>query len=322
MGAYSMVNAAIIGFGEIAKKVHLPAFKILEGKGKARLVSVFDISLGMEHFDFNIYSDLNKMLENEDIDLIDICLPTYLHTEFIIDMLKRGYHVFCEKPMALNTIECERILTESKKAKGKLMVGHCLRFSEEYLYLKNIVQYKTFGKPLSAVFRRYNSPPLWADWLLNIEKSGGCLLDLHIHDIDIIRFIFGEPYAVSCATSNIYTVDDVVFSFLYYEDITVLAIADWTQQGMTFTSDYRIGFERSTVIYDNRKIKIYPRNGISWEASLDNKDMYLQEIEYFVDTICFNAINTQNPPESSATTIKVIEALRKSARNKGEKIFL
>jgi len=300
----------------------VPAFKKLESKGKARLVSAFDTFYKLQYAGIKLYSDLENMLEREQINLIDICLPTYLHADFVINILKRGYHVFCEKPMALKLTECREILSESKKAKGKLMIGHCLRFSEEYLYLKENIQNKTFGKPLSAVFRRYSAPPLWADWLLDFNKSGGCLLDMHIHDIDIIRFIFGEPNAVSCVTSNIYSVDDVVYSFLFYDDITVLAIADWTQQGLEFTSDYRIGFEKSTIVYDNNKITIYPQDRIAWEHGFDNEDMYLKEIEYLFDMIYLDAINTQNAPESSSTTIKVMETLRDSARNNGKIISL
>lgn len=60
------------------------------------------------------------MLEKEELDIIDICLPTYLHCEYTVKLLKRGYHVMCEKPMGRNTAECEKMLAAPFRVNRKI----------------------------------------------------------------------------------------------------------------------------------------------------------------------------------------------------------
>ena len=329
-----MLNTAIIGYGGIAKAAHVPAYKVLEEKRKARIIAACDIY--PEQFPgkleinagtaadtlktLHTYTDLDAMLVNEQIDMIDICLPTYLHSKYTIDMLERGYHVFCEKPMAITFGECEAMIKTTLAAKGKLMVGQCLRFSEEYLFLKKIIDSNEFGKPISAVFRRQSSPPPNSrdNWMLDYSRSGGCLLDLHIHDIDIARFLFGEPEAVSCVTGKIHTEDDIAHSRLIYKNLAVLAIGDWSQYGINFCADYRAGFEKATVICEGGIVTVYPHKGEPWRPPADSSNMYIKEIEYLIDVAANGTINTRNTPQSAALSVKLIAALKESAEKNGK----
>lgn len=328
-----MLNAAIIGFGGIAKGAHLPGYKTLEEKGKVKLVAACDIreeaftqgaQINLASSDssanegIHFYTDLEEMLKSEKIDLIDICVPTYLHKQYAIDMLNRGYLVLSEKPMSLTSEDCKEMVAASN---GRLMIGQCLRFSPEYIYAKRLVDEGTYGKPTSATFRRLSGPPTWGwdNWFMDYNRSGGVIFDLHIHDLDIARFIFGEPKKVSCIAGGHQIVEDAfAHSTLYYGDFTVFAEGRWDQIKMPFVADFRISFEKANIVCSGGQITVYPYDGEKFTAPIAYESMYMKEIEYITDIFLNSEENTQNPPESAAESIRLAETLKKSAENNGE----
>lgn len=328
-----MLNAAIIGFGGIAKAVHVPAYKTLEEKGKVKLVAACDIceeafkqnaeinlasSDASSNEGIHFYTDLEEMLKSEKIDLIDICVPTYLHKQYAVNMLERGYLVLSEKPMALSGDDCKEMVAASN---GRLMIGQCLRFSPAYIYAKKLVEDGTYGKPTSATFRRLSGPPTWGfeNWFMDTKRSGGVIFDLHIHDLDIARFIFGEPKKVSCIAGGHQIVEDAfAHSTLYYKDFAVFAEGRWDQVKMPFVADYRISFEKANVVCYGGKVTVFPYDGEVFNPELSNEDMYMKEIEYITDIFVNGGENTENPPESAAESIRLAETLKKSANNNGK----
>lgn len=327
-----MLKAAIVGFGGVAQAAHVPAWGILEEKGIGRLAAACDIDPAQ--FDkkqqINIgggtgaaalptYTDMDEMLEREKPDILDVCVPTPVHAAVAVDLLRRGYPVHCEKPMARSSVQCREMIDAANESGSKLMIGQCLRFSPSYCFLKKVIDSNTFGKPLSAVFRRLSGPPIWGwdNWFMDHARSGGCLLDMHIHDLDIARYLFGEPQAVSCVTQKIYAGDDVAHSRLLYEDMAVTAIGDWSQQGVDFSADYRVGFETATVICENDRVRVFPRSGEPWTPDLPEENMYANELEYFLTTVLPGGENTVNSPESAAHSVRLVEALKESARRNG-----
>ncbi|MBR4072676.1 MAG: Gfo/Idh/MocA family oxidoreductase, partial [Clostridia bacterium] len=179
-----MIKVAMIGFGGIAQAAHLPAYINLEKQGKAKLVAICDIdekrftakmeiniggaetSVGEE---IKKYTDWREMLKKEDVDMVDICLPTFLHADTAIEALNMGYHVLSEKPMSLCYEDCLRMCDAAKKADKKLMIGQCLRFGDDYNFLKEAIENNTFGKVLSGTFRRMSGPPIWGwdNWFMD-----------------------------------------------------------------------------------------------------------------------------------------------------------
>ena len=330
-----MLNAALIGFGGIAKGAHLPGYKTLEEQQKVKLVAACDIrpeafvqrtELNIATFDesgadgIHTYTDLEEMLSKEKIDLIDICIPTYLHKKYAIDMLNRGYLVMSEKPMALNSKDCKDMIAASN---GRLMIGQCLRFSPEYLYAKKIIDDGAYGKVTSASFRRLSEPPTWGwdDWFMSYERSGGVIFDLHIHDLDIARFLFGEPRAVSCVAGGKHIVEDsFAYTRLIYDDMSVFAEGHWDFVKMPFIADYRISFEKANVTCSSGQVTVYPYDGESFSPQLSSESMYMKEIEYLIDIYENGKVNLQNPPESAAESIRLAETAKLSATKNGEVI--
>ncbi|MEI7905456.1 MAG: Gfo/Idh/MocA family oxidoreductase, partial [Candidatus Firestonebacteria bacterium] len=84
------------------------------------------------------YDNYDKMLANKEIEVIDVCLPTYMHKDAVVKAAKAGKHILCEKPMALDLKEADEMIAAVKKAKVKFMVAHVIRFWPEYEVLKEL----------------------------------------------------------------------------------------------------------------------------------------------------------------------------------------
>ena len=329
-----MLKAALIGFGGIAK-AHRKAYAQLKREGKAELVCAYDIdpaaferkvtiNIDSEKVELDeqihFYTDLDRMLATEEIDFIDICVPSFLHSEIASDMLRRGYHVMCEKPMSLTYAGCAEMLKAAKESGKELMIGQCVRFYPAFDYVKEAVDTGRFGRVLGAFFSRLSAPPVWGweNWFMDPARSGGCITDLHVHDVDIIRYLFGEPQAISCHASTSVSVNDTVHTAFFYGGTPITAIGDWTRQGIKFSADCSINFERATVLYEKSVLTVYPTDGgEKQEIPLANISGYYGELAYFCDVIAGKIKNTKNPAESAANTIRLIECMRESAKQGG-----
>ncbi|MCY3021286.1 MAG: Gfo/Idh/MocA family oxidoreductase [Planctomycetota bacterium] len=255
-------------------------------------------NLGVDPKALRSHRTPQDLYTDPEVDLVDICLPTYLHAANVVKALAAGKHVLCEKPLAVSLKEADLVIQAVKKAKGFMMPAHCMRFWPEWQWLKAAVAEKRFGKVLSAVFRRFGSTPVWSwgNWLLEPRLSGSALFDLHIHDIDFVRYVFGEPQAVfAVGTAGKATregMDHVVATYLYRNPRqVVMAEGGWeADPSYGFTMRYTVVFDRATADFDlaregktlqlhkaGRKepevIKVPATNG--WE----------QEIEYFLTCI-------------------------------------
>lgn len=336
------VKAAIIGFGGIARS-HSTGYKTLTEEGiPVRLVAVCDIlpaqftselSINIETGsallpkDIHTYTSVDKLIANEDFDMADICLPTYLHAEYAVKLLRAGKHVLSEKPMALTTEQCDAMLAVARETGKKLMIGQCLRFGAAYRYLKECAEDGRHGALRHLFMERRCAQPRWGyeHWFEDTEKSGGCILDMHIHDVDMARFLLGEPQAVSTVSLDRDVRWQVENTRLYYEGMLVVIDASWDEAATTpFRSGYRARFENATLISDGHTVTLYPDVGKVLEVALPNNNPYItEELRAFVgDLLADRLDNPENSAESARDTVRLIEALRVSAAHGGEIIKL
>jgi predicted dehydrogenase len=191
---------------------------------------------------------------------------------------------------------------------------------DEYVWLKDAIDKKEYDEVRTAVFQRLSNFPTWGweNWLHIAEKSGSMALDLHIHDIDMARYIWGNPKEVSCCTADVYSKKDIAHSRLMYDDFSVMAIGDWTRKGLPFSKSYSVAFEKATVVYNGGDVNVYPRDGEEFSPELDSIAAHKAEIEYFVECIEKDNDITGNIPEDSALSVKLISALIESSDKNGE----
>ena len=196
------------------------------------------------------YQEVEAMLADPDLDVIDVCLPPHLHTSVCLAALKAGKHVFCEKPLALNAEDCNALVSAAETAGLQLLVGHVLPFMPEFEFLYKAVQQGTYGKLLGGRFERVISDPLWLKDFYDMEKVGGPLIDLHVHDAHLIRLLFGMPTRV---TSQGRLRDDTVEycnTFFDFDDESLVVSATsgvLNQQGRPFMHGFEVHFEEATI---------------------------------------------------------------------------
>ncbi len=132
------------------------------------------------------------------LDFIDICIPTPYHADAIKEAFEHACHVLVEKPMTAAADDLLEIQYLAAEASKRLMVAHVCRFIPSYIYAKEISRSERLGSPILFSARRYSQTPDWSmnDWINNRTLSGGTIVDLSIHDIDIANWIFGSPVAV------------------------------------------------------------------------------------------------------------------------------
>jgi predicted dehydrogenase len=199
------------------------------------------------------YSDLEGLLDDADIDLVDLCLPPNLHADAAIAALKAGKHVFVEKPMALTTADCDKMVKAAEKAGKLLLVGHVLPLLPEYAFAYKAAKSGKHGKLLGGHFKRVISDPLWIKDFFDPDKVGGPLVDLHVHDAHFIRLLFGMPTAVtSQGRLRGDVVEYCVSQFQFADKSLVVSAASGVvnQQGRPFTHGYEMHFEKATLYFD------------------------------------------------------------------------
>jgi predicted dehydrogenase len=132
------------------------------------------------------------------VDVVDVCTPTHRHHEVVLAAAAAGKHIVCEKPLARTLEQAEDMAAACERAGVKLLVAHVVRFFPEYAQAKGIVDGGEVGRVGVVRLKRVSSRPAWStdNWLFDVEKSGGMMLDLMIHDFDYARWIAGEVESV------------------------------------------------------------------------------------------------------------------------------
>ncbi len=140
--------------------------------------------------------EIDRVLDDPQVEVIDITLPTPLHAPIAIRALEAGKHVIVEKPMALTLAEADAMIEASIKANRLLLVAHLLRFWPEYQAIQARLSDSQGGSPLFMSAYRLSKFPTWGEWFRDPEASGGAVLDLHIHDLDVANWLLGTPLSV------------------------------------------------------------------------------------------------------------------------------
>jgi predicted dehydrogenase len=335
-----MYKYAMLGIGGLGK-VHTVNLQTLEKeRGDLQLQAVagataesfkqsvtlnlgtVDVS-GVDISDCHFYADYKELLDNEKPDFVISALPTFLHEDAAIYALDRGAHVFSEKPMALTAAGCEHMLTAAKRNGKKLMIGQCLRFDPAFLMLKEYVEKNTFGKAYRAEFVRYSELPGWSwnNWILDPERSGGCVFDMHIHDVDLINWIFGLPKALRTAGTEKRAGRESIFTQYFYDDLLVLSNADWSMQ-KTFPFETRclVNFENATVIVENSSLTVY-QDDTFFSPELSGEACFMREMRSFLKLVIDNEPCKITSAESVFASAKLalseVEALKS-----GKEVYL
>ena len=317
-----MLRVGLVGIGGMGF-VHYNAYKKIEG---AEVVAVADVrtDMAMEKIKedkVNVYASLDELLLNEKVDVIDICTPSYMHTELAVKALEAGCHTISEKPMSICTADTARVIETAKRVGKKFMTAHVVRFMAPYVYLRGVVESGELGKIVHLNMKRISSVPRWSweDWMRDVKRSGGTPIDLSIHDIDFAYSVFGEPKSVNGIYKELEDNNDYIVSNLVYDGFTVTATGGWFNAKIPFTAEFIAIFEEGALKLERGKLY---KNGEEVDLSTSAKDVsentginipradgYTAEIEYFLECVKNDTPPTRVTPESSEGSVRLVERI-------------
>lgn len=265
-----------------------------------------------------IYTDIDSFFKDGRFEIVDICIPTYLHEEAILRSLAEEKHVLCEKPLTLSVQSAERIRSSTEKTEQKFMVAQVIRFWPQYRKIREMVNDGKIGSIESIYAYRLVEKPQWADWFRVPEKGGGALFDLHIHDLDFVYAMSGKPKSLfSAGSRGEFGAWDSISSVLNWGDKHAVIQADWKyKRGFPFQFGIRIrgikgGLEYRFRVSGNVESKdqaieelIYTTSDLVEEIDCQEyRDGYEAEIVYFLDCV------KNNKPVEEATINDALEVL-------------
>jgi len=218
----------LIGCGDIARKRVAPALRDLpEGelvavsRGRAELAESFAREFGARKW----YAGWRELLRDDEIEAIYIATPVDLHAEQAVAAAAAGKHVLCEKPLALNLTECDRILDACRAHKVKLGVAYYRHFYPLIERIKFVIESGEIGVPVVAqinAFEWFNPPPEHPRaWLLNRQKAGGGpMFDFGCHRLEVLLNLLGPVASGRGLTTNVMfarEVEDTAAALLQFE---------------------------------------------------------------------------------------------------------
>jgi len=302
-----MLKVGLIGCGFMGG-MHSACYKEIDG---VEVVAVADVraekaeEIAKVH-GAQVFSTGEQLIENVEVDIIDICLPTFLHTAHAVKAMKKGRNVFIEKPVCLTREEGKLLLETQKETGAKVQVGQVIRLWDEYKWLKEVADKKEYGEIKTAVFKRLSNTPTWGweNWLHKTECSGSVALDLHIHDVDFMRYMMGEPKTfTSKVDRNEKGIIEQIFTTFTYDNAVVTVEGCWDYPvDFPFDAGYRVKFEKATVVYDANGVNVYMNDGGVVKPEIiseftGNNDIggnlsslggYYNELKYFVEKLTAN----------------------------------
>lgn len=328
-----MIRVGVIGLGMMGR-MHYANWQKIEG---AEVVAIADadpkraagdlsggwsnIDGGAESLDMSRLhgtTDYKELVAMDDVDLVDVCVPTPFHAEIAIAALEVGKHVIGEKPLARTTEQAREIVAAAETAEGMFLPAMCIRFWPEWAWLKRAVERESYGPVRDAFFRRVGSPP--PGWFRNGEMSGGAILDLHLHDTDFVKFVFGMPKAVSSSGYVKFTgcIDHLVTRYLYDGGPMVTAEGGWGMaDGFGFQMGYCVNFENATAEYVMARedpLVLY-HDGKAEPITCEGADGYFAELEYMVGCITSGQAPSIVTAADAAESLTIVDAERRGVES-------
>jgi predicted dehydrogenase len=341
------MNFGVIGCGGIADRRTIPG--MLESE-RVRIVAVEDISeelaqrvagkYGVE----KIFTDIDEILGVGDIDAVYIATPVHVHEGQILKAADAGKHILCEKPLCLTVRKTEKVISYCEKRGVTLQVGFMMRYHGFHIRAKKMIENGELGEPVMGRGQLTCwYPPIKGAWRQDPAKGGGgALMDMAIHSVDILRYMFGEVASVSSFNGTRihgYPVEDsgvilmnfkngaygVCDSFFNIPDEAAKGVLELYGTRGSLTAEGTISqvaggkmfafLQKGERGYDahQERTNIEP-----FEVKAELKNMYFAEVEDFVDAVENNR-RPMNSGEEALKNFKIICAAYESQK-KGEAI--
>ncbi len=218
----------LIGAGDIAKKRIAPALRDLPNcelvavsRRRAELAKAFAEEFGAQKW----YADWRDLVADEEIEAVYIATPVYLHHEQTIAAANAGKHVLCEKPMALNSADCAKMIEVCRVNNVKLGIAYYRHFYPVIERIKQVIKSGEIGKVVIAQMNAFEYFEPTDDnprrWLIEKAKSGGGpMMDFGCHRLEVLTDLFGEVRRAESIVANVVferEVEDTAMAIFQFE---------------------------------------------------------------------------------------------------------
>lgn len=256
MNTSNPVGVGVIGLG-LMGRTHLRAFEAAARAGFACRIAALcdadsaraeDAAAGLPG-GARVHANAEALLSDPAVELVSICTHTETHAPLALAALRAGKHALVEKPIGLRASDVLPVATAAASGATICMPAMCVRHWPGWDWLAARVRDGSLGAVRSAVFQRLGSRPAWGGGFYDDDaRSGGALVDFHIHDADFVRAVFGPPAAVSCAGSPEHVTTQYRFA---RGPAHVAAEAGWTlARGAPFRMRFLVSFEEATAEFE------------------------------------------------------------------------
>ncbi len=301
------MRVGVVGAGFIGA-IHLSAYANMPG---VEVVGVADArpetaAAGAAIVGGRAYPSYEDLVAAEDVEVVDVCLPTAYHRELALRAAREGRHVILEKPIARTIEDAEAILEAFSGTENRLFVGHVVRFFPEYVRIKAMMDAGDLGTVGVARTSR-RSPFLmgWNDWYADWRMSGGVLLDLVIHDFDFLRWTLGEVqrvYARGVLGREFNRLDYALVTLRFEGGAIAHVEGQWGYPG-PFNYSVEVAGSRALVTADSTQSEPFELLGGSTGPGespdfLTGKSPFQTELEHFIRCIATGEESVVEPNDA------------------------
>lgn len=296
------LNVAVIGVGSMGKN-HARVYSEMDN---VDLVAISDVDKSAAAIarkcKTNCYTNYRDMLKKEKIDAVSLCVPTRMHKDIALDLIKNNVNVLVEKPIAADIEEAKLMINEAENKKIKLMVGHIERFNPVVMELKKRINKNELGKIYKVHCIRMGPS-------VHRIYDVGVIIDLAIHEIDVLRYIIDSKirrvYAETAQKIHSTHEDLLIGTIRFNNDVLGVINANWLtpkkvreiavtgEKGM-FVANYltqELYFHENDFVRKNVDYKSYSMTileGRTIKLEVENREPLRNELEAFAECILKN----------------------------------
>ncbi len=324
------MKVGIVGCGKIAER-HLTGYKKINNTEVVVSDLVEEKAEEMaDEFDIEYVKDLNNLFQSDELDAIDVCVPTTQHYDVIVEALENDKHVFCEKPLTNSLEEAEEIKEKASVSNKVVMSGYLYRFHPAFQKVKEVLEDRIIGNPYYAIFRVGGRGSHRA-WKHKKGEGGGAINEMLVHMLNLVIWYFDGIERVE----NLFTETILGTREIDGEEIEADA-EDITLLDLNTNQDVNVFCESDLITpsYMNY-VEIHGTNGSIWTSILDyfptvvyckepksvynqgnnffeysRVDLFEKELKHFLRSIEEGKKPSLNSLEDSIEILKIIEKIR------------
>jgi UDP-N-acetyl-2-amino-2-deoxyglucuronate dehydrogenase len=334
---------ALVGAGVISTS-HANA---ITGNPRAEFVAVCDIEkakadqLAAKYQIASVFTDYEEMLKRDDIDVINVCLPSGLHSEFTVAAAQAGKHILCEKPLDITQEAMNRMIQETRSRKSKLGVIYQRRTLPAAIATRQAIQEGKLGRMvLGDAYLKYHrsleyylSAGWRGTWAMD---GGGALMNQGVHGVDLIQWMMGgiqSVFAYSSALVRDIEVEDTAVAAVKYKNGAYGVIQGTTSVYPGQETRFEVHGNEGTIIFGDSGFKEWkiqnsdetaPQVEATASASSDPRNISSTGHSIIVDDMIQAILDDRDPMvtgEEAKKAVDIILAIYESARE-GKEIVI